>query len=187
MAVRIRGYRPADRLHLARCLESLHDHLAKLDPWHRIVRAPDFRRRALAFRLREVRRNHGFILVAESDGVPVGVVVGWIRRFSAVERTEDAPTRLGFIPDLAVLPEWRGRGAGTQLLRAAELRFRRAGCDQIGLGVFPPNRGARRLYRRRGYAVRGMWLVKPVAPPLSRWPAVSKSERAVRVARRRSG
>jgi ribosomal protein S18 acetylase RimI-like enzyme len=186
MRVTIRDYRPSDRGHLARILGSLQDYLVGLDPWHRVARTRDHSSKVVPHRLRAIRRNAGFILVAVADGVPVGVVVGWIRRFTAIERTEDAPTRMGFVPDLAVLPGWRGKGIGTKLLSAAERRFRQANCDQIGLGVFPPNRGARRLYRRRGYSVRGMWLVKRIGPPLSRWPAPSRRTRALRSSPTRS-
>ena len=186
MRVTIRDYRPSDRGHLARTLEILQDYLVDLDPWHRVARTQDHSSKVVPHRLRAVRRNDGFILVAVTDGVPVGIVVGWIRPFSAIERTEDAPTRMGFVPDLAVLPGWRGKGIGTKLLRAAERRFRLAHCDQIGLGVFPPNRGARRLYRHRGYSVRGMWLVKRLGPPLSRWPTPSRRNRAPRSSRSRS-
>lgn len=177
MKVKVRDYTTADRKAVALALESLQDHLVRLDPWHRVAKGRNYGAKAVAHRLREVRRNHGFILVAESHGMPLGVVVGWIRPFTAMDRMEDLPTRQGFIPDLAVLPDWRGKGVGTKLLDAAERRFRQANCDQIGLGVFPPNRGARRLYRRKGYSVRGIWLVKQTGRPLSRWPPASKKKR----------
>jgi ribosomal protein S18 acetylase RimI-like enzyme len=180
MKVTIRTYRPSDRTHLTRCLESLQDHLVKLDPWHRVARTPAFGATIVPNRLREVRRHRGFILVAVADRHPAGALVGWIRPVGPVERTEDLPTRMGFIPELAVLPEWRGKGIGTELLLTAERRFRRQGCDQIGLGVFPPNRGARRLYRRHEYAERGMWLVKQLGPPLKEWPTPVKRRRARR-------
>jgi len=180
MKLVVRDYRPADRAHLARALDSLQDYLAKLDPWHRVAKGRNYGANAVAHRLREVRRHHGFILIAESEGVPLGVVVGWIRPFTAMDRMEELPTRMGFIPDLSVLPGWRGQGVGTKLLAAAERRFHQAGCDQIGLGVFPPNRGARRLYRRQGYSVRGMWLVKQTGRPRSRWPPGSTKKRTRR-------
>ena len=178
MKVTIRDYRPSDRGHLAHSLESLQDHLVRLDPWQRVARARDYSSKVVPHRLRQVRQNHGFILVAEANGVSVGVVIGWLRRFGPHERTEDVPTRMGYVVDLAVLPGWRGNGVGSKLLSAAEGRFRKARCDQVGLGVFAPNRGARRLYRRRGYSDRGLWLVKQTGPPLPRWPGGPRKNRA---------
>ena len=56
------------------------------------------------------------------------------------------------IHDLAVLPEWRGRGVGRALLSAAEAQARRRGCCKLTLEVQDENRRARVLYERFGFA-----------------------------------
>jgi ribosomal protein S18 acetylase RimI-like enzyme len=56
------------------------------------------------------------------------------------------------IHDLAVLPEWRGRGVGRALLSAAEAQARRRGCCKLTLEVQDDNRRARVLYERFGFA-----------------------------------
>ncbi len=55
------------------------------------------------------------------------------------------------IHDLAVLPEWRGRGVGTALLAAVERKARADGCCKLTLEVLDDNEGARRLYERLGF------------------------------------
>jgi ribosomal protein S18 acetylase RimI-like enzyme len=55
------------------------------------------------------------------------------------------------IHDLAVLPEYRGRGAGQALLAAAEDAARAAGCCKLTLEVLEDNLPARRLYEFRGF------------------------------------
>ncbi len=58
-----------------------------------------------------------------------------------------------YICGVALLPEYRGRGIGTQLLRIAAQQARENGYDRLSLVVFEENTGALRLYRRLGYQV----------------------------------
>lgn len=179
MRLRIRDYRRSDRPHLVACLNSMLDHLASVDPWHRVIRTSEHGTLLAAALLSRVKRRRGFILIAESGGHSVGVAVAWISPVSKLERTENKPTMPGYLSDLAVLPEWRGKGIGTRLLREVERRFRKAGCDVMTLGVFGANVGAFRLYEREGYAVRGMFLGKELAEPKLAWP--SKASRTSRL------
>lgn len=55
------------------------------------------------------------------------------------------------IHDLAVLPEFRGKGVGRALLQAAEDRARRKGCCKLTLEVQEDNARARKLYQRFGF------------------------------------
>lgn len=56
------------------------------------------------------------------------------------------------VHDLAVLPEWRGRGIGRALLAAVEERARERGCCKITLEVQDDNARARTLYERFGFS-----------------------------------
>jgi len=58
------------------------------------------------------------------------------------------------IHDLAVLPEFQGRGVGTALLEAVAEHGRALGCCKITLEVHDTNSGAKRLYERAGF---GPW------------------------------
>lgn len=55
------------------------------------------------------------------------------------------------IHDLAVLPEYRGKGVGRALLAAAEQHARQRGCCKLTLEVQEDNARARALYRRFGF------------------------------------
>ena len=55
------------------------------------------------------------------------------------------------ISDLAVLPEYRGRGIGSALLAAVEHKARELGCCRITLEVQENNARARHVYDRSGY------------------------------------
>ncbi len=66
--------------------------------------------------------------------------------------------RIGEIESLAVLPEHRGRGIGTELLDRLERELLDQGVSDLVIGVLPGNAGALRMYERRGYRTTWMYL-----------------------------
>ena len=58
------------------------------------------------------------------------------------------------IDEFFVLPEARGSGIGSELIRVAEAEFARAGCTNVSLQLSRHNDVARRFYRHMGYAER---------------------------------
>jgi len=56
------------------------------------------------------------------------------------------------IHDLAVLPEYRGRGIGRRLLEAVEQNAQKLGCCKVTLEVGQDNHLAKGLYRSVGFA-----------------------------------
>jgi mycothiol synthase len=78
-------------------------------------------------------------LVAEADGEMVAVCING-------PRFDD-----GYVEDIGVLPEWRGRGVAEALLRCSFSIFREAGFTRASLNVDSDNStGAMRLYERVG-------------------------------------
>lgn len=61
--------------------------------------------------------------------------------------------RVGYLYDIEVLPDARGRGLGRASMRAAEDAARDLGADLLRLNVFGHNAVARGLYERLGYDV----------------------------------
>jgi ribosomal protein S18 acetylase RimI-like enzyme len=57
----------------------------------------------------------------------------------------------GWIYHLAVTPEWRRRGVGTRLVRAAEAGLSRIGCPKVNLQVRAGNYEVVSFYRKLGY------------------------------------
>jgi ribosomal-protein-alanine N-acetyltransferase len=60
------------------------------------------------------------------------------------------------INNLAVLPELRGRGLGTQLLEAITIEAAHLGASLMTLEVRRSNQPARRLYERAGFYLDGL-------------------------------
>ena len=99
-------------------------------------------------RLVGVLREHPttLVLLAVADGEPVGVAVC----FFGISTFRARP--LLNVHDLAVLPQYRGRGVGRALLGAAEEHARARGCCKLTLEVQDDNTPARTLYQRFGFA-----------------------------------
>lgn len=84
------------------------------------------------------------ILLAYDGERPVGIAVCF-RGFSTF-----AAQPLLNLHDLAVLPDYRGRGVGRQLLAVVEQLARSLGCTKVTLEVLEAN-PARKLYEALGY------------------------------------
>ncbi len=76
--------------------------------------------------------------------------------------------RDGFLDEIVVGPEWRGRGVGGALVAAAEAFCRRRGVRALHLEVEKHRRAAIGLYRKAGFRGRGRMLLTKV---LERRPA----------------
>jgi GNAT superfamily N-acetyltransferase len=106
--------------------------------------------------LRDIPR--ALVLLAFADEAAVGIAVCFIG-FSTFRARP-----LLNVHDLAVLPQYRGKGAGRALLEAAEDHARRQGCCRLTLEVLESNAGARALYHRFGFddSTISRFLVKPL-------------------------
>ncbi len=89
-----------------------------------------------------VKEPNSFAIVAEAE---TGDVAGFIIASKPGGNT-------GHIVTLDVLPEFRRRGLGEQLLRAAEERLQALSADKIVLETPMASGGAQALYRKRGFA-----------------------------------
>jgi ribosomal protein S18 acetylase RimI-like enzyme len=91
------------------------------------------------------KQTNRLILLALVDEQPVGIAVC----FQGFSTFHARP--LINVHDLAVHPEYRGRGIGRRLLEEVERIARERGCCRITLEAFGINPRARALYRRLGF------------------------------------
>ena len=85
-------------------------------------------------------------LVATVDGVVVGYVIA--------DTVPNAGRTLGHVKDIAVHPDYRGRGIGARLLGSALTVMREKRASRVKLEVRESNDSAIRLYRRFGFQFR---------------------------------
>ena len=72
----------------------------------------------------------------------------------------DRPTKDGFILELYVEEDQRGRGYGKQAMLLIEEKARELGLKSIGLHVFGSNQIARNLYEAVGYEIKSVNMSK---------------------------
>ncbi|MCB8814096.1 GNAT family N-acetyltransferase [Desulfosporosinus shakirovi] len=93
----------------------------------------------------------------DTNARPIGYLV-----LHGSSREELTGITQGWIMDIVVLPEWRGKGAGKVLLKAAEDYCREHEIPYLGLAVSSHNLKAIRLYEKFGFAEERKLLVKNV-------------------------
>ena len=72
--------------------------------------------------------------------------------FVPLQELENLAPGTWYVNVLAVLPPYRSRGLGTEMLRLADTLGRENGCRGMSVIVSNSNFGARQLYERMGYA-----------------------------------
>ena len=72
----------------------------------------------------------------------------------------DRPVKSGFIFDVRVEDEFRGKGYGKEIMSLVEEKARELGVQRMGLHVFAYNDVAKNLYERIGYKVSSMNMLK---------------------------
>jgi mycothiol synthase len=82
--------------------------------------------------------------------------VAFVRTFAGPPQVDGAAP-VGEIRVVGVLPEWRGRGLGRELLRWGVARLRACGAGPIQLSVEAENKLALGLYRRTGFEPAVEW------------------------------
>jgi RimJ/RimL family protein N-acetyltransferase len=121
--------------------------VARVAPEGLIAAEPPVDVEERAAKARELVQGEGpdALWVLEEDGAVVGATGVHTTRARGV-------LTLG----MAILPEFRGRGAGRQLLEAAIEHARGTGAHKLELEVWPDNGRAIALYVAAGFAVEGV-------------------------------
>ena len=96
-------------------------------------------------------KDHYLFTLYDGD-TAVGMV--WLRA------ELDRPMKSGFIFDVEIKDEFRGKGYGKQAMLLIEEKARELGIKRIGLHVFAYNDVAKNLYERIGYKISSMNMLK---------------------------
>lgn len=106
----------------------------------------------LAYLEQLAQQQQGRILVAENLEGLLGFVVCFVETVEPGDlHVVEGDRRFGYVSDLYVVPEVRGKGIGSALLYAAENHFKAIGLSKLRLMVLHRNESARQMYERAGY------------------------------------
>ena len=97
----------------------------------------------------------------ESESQDDGHIVGFVT-FGVESGSYEVDVTRGVVQNVFVVPDRRGEGIGSTLLRSAESRLADMGADAVALDVMADNDDARRFYRRHGYRPHRVELEKSV-------------------------
>jgi ribosomal protein S18 acetylase RimI-like enzyme len=95
--------------------------------------------------LKTCEKNNGKIFVAEDGGKIVGMIA------VVIHNQHDKLKPHGAITDLIVLPEYRDKGVGKNLINKAEKYIKDSGIDIIQASILSPLIKAQHMYTRNGY------------------------------------
>jgi GNAT superfamily N-acetyltransferase len=127
---------------------------ALLDRFNREFETPTPGPDVLTARLEHLLRTREVFAVV-TGSPPVGVAVLSLRP----NVWYDGPVAL--LDELYVVPERRGQGIGTSLLRAAESLCVQRGCELLEINVDGEDTDAQRFYARHGYSNRDPGQTEP--------------------------
>lgn len=157
----IREYQPSDATAVKQCLIELQDFERELDP--RLLDGRLIADKYLKYMLARCREEAGKVFVVEVKNKVVGFVA--VQSKVKSEDIDEEEYEYAYISDLAVLSNYRKRGLGRALLKAAESYGLSKGAKLIRIGVLAKNRAARRLYEDCEYQERQVVLEKVLTDP----------------------
>jgi ribosomal protein S18 acetylase RimI-like enzyme len=102
------------------------------------------------WRWRKLRHIEADVAGAHAPGVLVAVAGGQVAGY--ITTRVDADSRIGWIPNLAVLPQYQRQGVGRRLMEAALQHLRAQGMECARIETLAQNQVGSRFYPSMGFA-----------------------------------
>lgn len=96
---------------------------------------------------RNIRSPNGLVLVAEDKGKLVGYSLNYIKKDVPVF----IPDKTGYLSDLFVKKEYRGKGISSGFKKRAIKWFRKKGIKIASIAAHTENKEARKIYSKWGF------------------------------------
>ena len=143
MTIRIRPHDPADREFILSLVGRFS--AFELPEWRRAEDVDRKNRASFEDALDQPAPDSAIFLAEDENGAPAG--------FIHLQTQSDyfSGEAHGYISDVAVAPDFEGRGVGRLLLETAEDWARSKGYSLLSLYVFAGNTRARQIYEKLGY------------------------------------
>ena len=107
----------------------------------------DYLENLTKFYTKKIHSKNAILLVAENEGKLVGYLLAYIVKEIPIYVID----KTGYIGDIYVLPEYRGRGIATKLKDAAFLWFSEKGINTASIKTRFVNKNAIKIYKKWGF------------------------------------
>lgn len=122
--------------------------------WHESEALEKSRKQTEGLMPQGLHTENAYLYTVYDGDQAVGVI--WLKA------DPNHPTKSGFIFDIEIREEFRGKGYGKQAMQLIEEKARELGMKSIGLHVFASNKVARNLYESLGYQPASLNMTKPL-------------------------
>lgn len=161
-AVNIRDYSEANKASVIELLADLQKHIADLDEFGVNKILKDFDASAYMADLQmKLEKHSGRIFIAEENAIVLGCIAVTIH--DDPESVDHYAHTSGFIDELIVFENSRGKRIGNLLMERAERLFKEKGCRFSRTDCFSANNRAHAFYEKLGYKDRYVNLIKPLS------------------------
>ncbi len=157
----IRRFRPEDVPAIQELVGVLQEHVAKIDPHHRLRRLKDFdTARHFKTVIDDVTNREGMVIVADDNGEIAGVTIGAVIHQDEEYQMAHYPEKFGQIFEVCVHERHRKQNVGQRLLAAMEEYLKSVGCAYVRLDCLETNDIAQKFYTKNGFAKRNIQFMK---------------------------
>ncbi|MDA1012923.1 MAG: GNAT family N-acetyltransferase [Planctomycetota bacterium] len=144
LSLKIRGYQAGDLPIIRRITADAFDGVSidqRIEQRYGLINGHDWKWRKARHVDADVAFDPDSVFIAEVDGQIVGVISTRV----------DLDAGIGMIPNIAFLPDYRGRGLGRKLIEFALARFRKLGLTHARIETLAHNDVGNHLYESIGF------------------------------------
>ena len=158
----IRDYQKEDFAELCVLMNEFNNYIASVDT-EKIVKSFSSQADIESYTIQTIKdadERNGFVYLAEENGSIIGFIQGIVDNNDkdVLYKLSHIPFSDGWIGELYVKPEYRGRGIGKKLVKKAHEYFRKHGCRFVRLLVLNDNSETVKIYKNLGFKVRDLEL-----------------------------
>jgi ribosomal protein S18 acetylase RimI-like enzyme len=160
--MKIRDYRKEDFIEFCKLMNELNDYIVSIDS-EKIVKSLSSQSDIETYAIQSIKnsdKQDGFTFLALENSKIIGLIQGITNHNdrNLLYKLTHEPFSDGWITELFVKPEFRGRGIGKALISKANYFFHDKGCRFIRLQVMNDNTESLDIYKKLGFKVRDLEL-----------------------------
>ena len=141
-------------------LVELQKYIVEIDKFNLNILSSDYRERYFKYMLDDCKKNEGKVFVCTSENKVVGMIAGYIEKYSKRDKLDYSCPKKGIVAELIVNKNSRKLGIGKLLLEKMEEYFKSINCQYVQIDVFAYNENAKQFYYNNCYEDRMVTVFK---------------------------